>query len=645
MATGLASVEPDPKKDPWAWAQWARQRDPGTYDYGTVGFSDDPYQVKANRKLLEQQGLWKPEWNEWANYQAPTGDSSGPAEPATPDFSSLNGYKVGGARGPGHMRYAELIDPTGKSVGVEGYERRSTGLKDYAQAAAIVGGAAFGMNAAFGGLGGAAAGGAAGEGLTLANSAGGYGGFGSLGSPSLLTGGTLGTSTAGLAGGAAGYGGLGVTAGGLAAGATGAAGAAPTVGSGAWNGTNFTGTTPLAGSSNLGTGASAMSTFGDWIQLGGLVNSVFNRPDAPDTSGMNAAAQANASIAGRQEDLAEKTYADQMALFNEFKPMLVQQMQSSITEQGKSTARADDQWNNYLTTFRPAEQALVDKSMNWASDSRMTAEANRAGSAVAGQFDRARADTTQTLAMAGASPEKIAALTAAGRLEEAKAVGGAQGNARREVQQQGMAYLDNAARFGRNMTSTGLAAAGLASQQGAQATQGYGNLADASSGPAASASPLFQSAVSANNSAGSLFGNVANVNAQSNLQDYNATMGTLAGLNKWGQSGSSWFGSSKKTKHRKGKVDGKKAGDAVEKSGAEKWAYKDGLGDGNTKDRMGPMAEDLKRVAPEVSDGERVDAIAMAGLHHAAIGGHNREIRDLKKQVNHLRQTLSLADA
>ena len=536
MATGLASVEPDPKKDPWGWAQWARQRDPGTYDYGTVSFNDDPYQVKSNRKLLEQQGLWKPEWNEWANFQQATGDVDMLQEPAQPDFSSLNGYKIGGARGPGYQRFAELIDPSGKSVGVEGYERRSTGLKDYAQAAAIVGGAAFGMNAAFGGLGaGAGSAAAAADPISAYLTTG------------AVEGSTLGTALSG-AGGAAGAVGSGTFASGLQSlGSLGTAidsasraatglpsvGASSGPGSGFWNGTDFTGTKALAGSSNLGTGASAMSTLGDWVNLGGLVNSVFNKPDAPDTSGMNAAAQANSAIAGRQQDLAEKQYADQMALFNEFKPMLVQQMQTAITEQGKSTARADDQWNNYLTTFRPAEQALVQKAMEYDTPGRREQAAQEAAGGVAGQYDTARASSREDMIRAGLDPSAMASMEASGRLIEAKDKAGAANTARRTVESQGLAYLDNAARFGRNMTSTGLAAAGLAGQQGAQAQQGYGTLANASAAPAAAAAPLFQSAVSANNSAGSLYGNIAGLQSAGELQNFNNTMGTLAGLNQW----------------------------------------------------------------------------------------------------------------
>ena len=58
-----------------------------------------------------------------------------------------------------------------------------------------------------------------------------------------------------------------------------------------------------------------------------------------------------------------------------------------------------------------------------------------------------------------------------------------------------------------------------------------------------------------------------------------------------------------------------------------------GLGDGSRAQRMGPMAEDLKREAPGVSDGKTVDPISQLGLHHAAIGNLNKRIRKLEKQA------------
>lgn len=374
----------------------------------------------------------------------------------------------------------------------------------------------------------------------------------------------------------------------------------------------------------------------DYIQLGGLVASVAARPKAADTSGINDAARANAGIAERQQTLAEKQYADQLALFNEYKPLLTQQLQNTIAEQAKSTARSDQQWDDYTKTWLPIGQTLAQKSTDWASPGRMQQAAQEAQAGVATQYDTARQQSREQMIAAGLDPSTIATIQASTGALEAKDRAGAANTARRTVEQQGMAYLDNAARFGRNMTSIGLAAAGLAGQQGSQATNNYASLANASAAPAASANPLFNSAVGSNSSAGGLYGNAANINNQQSLQNYNQMMGTIAGVNQWYQS-------SKKTKKVHGKVKGAAA--AVEKSGASRWSYKEGMGDGNTKERMGPMAEDLSRVAPSVSNGKVVDAIAMSGLHHAAIGENTRALREQNKRLKRIEKNLSLADA
>jgi hypothetical protein len=104
-----------------------------------------------------------------------------------------------------------------------------------------------------------------------------------------------------------------------------------------------------------------------------------------------------------------------------------------------------------------------------------------------------------------------------------------------------------------------------------------------------------------------------------------------AGLQAYGM-----YTSSKKTKHVGGKVDGLAAAKAVEKSPAKRWSYKDGQGDGSTKQRMGPMAEDLKREAPQVSNGKQVDGIAQLGLHHAAIGGLSKRLERIEKKLGGL---------
>ena len=169
---------------------------PANLNLGSVSFEQDPYQIKVLRPLLEQQGLWSPAWNEWANYQDQGGDSGGSA-PETPDFSSLSGMGAGFGDYGGGNRYEALVGANGQEIAGNPYFYDEPALfqgQDLAQAAALVGGGALGMNALFGGLGGAAgaAGGAAASdgGLMLAGE---YGGAGALGDASLLTGSSLGT--------------------------------------------------------------------------------------------------------------------------------------------------------------------------------------------------------------------------------------------------------------------------------------------------------------------------------------------------------------------------------------------------------------------------------------------------------------------
>lgn len=421
-------------------------------------------------------------------------------------------------------------------------------------------------------------------------------------------------------------------------------------------GTTAGGTAAGVGSTGLGTAATTAApsaggglmsgmTASDWINLGGLVYSAANRPDPVDTSGIEAQAARSAGIAERQQTLAEKQYADQLAIFNEFKPLLQQQITGAIEAQNKSNQRSDQQWADYMQTWRPTEQALAEKSLNWATPGRMQAAADEASGAVASNYDAQRTQQREAMIAAGVDPSAITSLEAAGRLVEAKDRAGAATTARRTVESQGMAYLDNAARFGRNMPSTGLAAAGLAGQQGQQAQGAYGTLANASAQPAAAANPIFTSAVGSGNTAAGLYSNAANLQAASQQQQFNHDMGMIGGLNQWANS-SRWLGgftSSKKTKDVKGKVT--RAADKVEKSGVWKWSYKPGLGDADTKDRMGPMAEDLKKVAPEVSDGKRVDGISLLGLHHAAVGDLNRTVKKQAKKIAALERKLSLADA
>lgn len=405
---------------------------------------------------------------------------------------------------------------------------------------------------------------------------------------------------------------------------------------------------------------------------------------APDPA-IGEAAKSNVAIAGRMQDMAERQYGDQQALFKEYSPLLRDMLQKSVVAQDKSTQQSDSAWADYNATWKPVEQKLAAESLAFGSPGRLEQEAQRAGGAVRTQVDQALRQNEVGLQMAGASPEKIAALQAAGRVSGAKAIGGAEYAGRKAQETAAMGMLDNAARFGRNMTSTGLETARLAGAQTQQVQGGVSGLQGAAGVGAQQAGSLFSGAVGANTAAGNMYLQQYNAQAQADAASkgvFGDLLGAGAGLlgmskTAGGASGLGMFLSSKKLKHMGKKVDGhdaeeaveqsqghnaseeraegKKghnareeaaemrnghnaAEEAVEQSPARRWAYKPGLGDGSTKRRMGPTAESLAAAAPEVSDGRQVDGIAMLGLHHAAIGSQSKRLKRIEKK-------LGLADA
>jgi hypothetical protein len=129
------------------------------YNLGMQSFGADPYQVKAMKPLLQQAGLWKPEWDQWFNDQSSAGEGGG-APVATPDFASLSGYQVGAGDYGGGNRRTDLVGPDGQVTdGAYFYDEPALFQgQDLLKAAALVGGGALGMNALFGGLGAAGSG-------------------------------------------------------------------------------------------------------------------------------------------------------------------------------------------------------------------------------------------------------------------------------------------------------------------------------------------------------------------------------------------------------------------------------------------------------------------------------------------------------
>lgn len=354
------------------------------------------------------------------------------------------------------------------------------------------------------------------------------------------------------------------------------------------------------------------------------------------------AAAADREIASRQVALAEQQYADQKALLDQYAPLFKQQIELSTREQAKSLERGDMQWEDFQRYFQPAESELARRSLEYDTPARREAAAQQAAGQVADQFDLSRQAMNRSLESTGAMPGggQMLALENASRIEEAKAAAGAANNARQAIEDKGLAYLDNAARFGRNMPSTGLQAAGLAGQQGQQAQGAYGSLSAATAAPVQYAAPLFGQAVQSTTAAGNL-----HLGAAENLFNTSkfVTEQTLGGMQAGARIGG-MVASSKEWKDETGDVDPKQALDSLEHAPVKRWRYK-----GDDTEHIGRYAEDIPG-GP--MGGKAIDVVSELGLHHASIVGVSKKVDDLAKEVRAMKrgrpandQSAGLADA
>jgi hypothetical protein len=220
-------------------------------------------------------------------------------------------------------------------------------------------------------------------------------------------------------------------------------------------------------------------------------------PEAPDNSdAINKQTEATERVGMRQLDLAEKQYADQQELVKKYSPMFDEQMQLSLDSQKKQNQQSDDQWASYKNYFMPTEQALATKSLNYDTPERREKAAGDAMATTRSSFDQQQQALDAGLSSASVDPSSGAAIAARRQMAGAGAAAtAAAGNtARTAVEDKGMAYLDNAARFGRNMTSTGLQAASQATATGNNATGQAAGLQSFTAAPANSSAALFSSA-------------------------------------------------------------------------------------------------------------------------------------------------------
>lgn len=357
--------------------------------------------------------------------------------------------------------------------------------------------------------------------------------------------------------------------------------------------------------------------------------------DAPDTSGMNAAAQANAEVAREALAFYKQQWKEQAP-----DRALATQTAQQVSQQQLASSKLNDSiskdyWDYQKNTFRPLEEGIVSAAEQYDTAARRDSEAMSAGAGVASAAAAARAQTQRMQQSMGVNPNsgRAQALDAQGGIAEAAAKAGAMNTARKNVELQGYARKMDAANLGRNLASNQATSAGVAINAGNSASQNAAGAVQVQQQGAAMMNQGFQTAIQGNQSAGNLYGQAAQINATAG-GDLGSTLGGIGQLA--GGVASLYAASSKKLKHRMRPVSSRAALQGVRRLKVEEWDYKPGEGDGGR--HIGPYAEDVQK--------ELGEAVAPGGdvINMQEMGAANaKAIEELAARADQLEQLLSQA--
>lgn len=357
--------------------------------------------------------------------------------------------------------------------------------------------------------------------------------------------------------------------------------------------------------------------------------------DAPNTDGLNAAAEANAALSKDVLDFYKQSYAEQAPQRQAAAQISMDVANQQLEASRQNTAISNDYWNYQKDTFRPLEQGIVADAQAYDTTARRDAAASEAVSDVGMQAELARQSQTRQQQRMGVNPSsgKAMALQSQMGLSEAAAKAGAANTARDKVELQGYARKMDAANLGRGLASSQATSAGVALNAGNSAVSNAGTPLTQANQATATMGQGFSTAIQGNNSAGSLYGQAAQLgNQDSGLM---GALGGVAGQFAGSSAGSSWLvGLSDETKKEDIKpVSDEQALAAVKDTPVSSWKYKDGQGDG--AQHVGPMAQHVQKTMGNEAapGGKMVDLISLNGVNMAATAALARKVDKLTKKV------------
>lgn len=302
----------------------------------------------------------------------------------------------------------------------------------------------------------------------------------------------------------------------------------------------------------------------------------------------------------------------------------------------ESRARGTDQWNQYLSTFKPVEERMAKEAMEYDSPEEMERRAQQAAGDVTGAFSNARAVQGRELARMGINPNSGKFQSAQDvAADEARITAGAMNTAREGVRDRGIALRSGVAAFGRNQPNMAGQMTGVATGAGTNAVGNMNSTANsmmAAQGTGAQWGGLAQNSYAG---AGNTFLGrdglkLATWKAESDRDMQLLKEETGMAKSAMGMFGS-MFASDRKKKRNIKDVSDAEVVEEVKRLPVSRYRYKDGVQDGGDEEHIGPMAQDMAKLG--IGDGKQLPVQDMIGLSLAAVKGLAKKVEAMESKM------------
>lgn len=353
--------------------------------------------------------------------------------------------------------------------------------------------------------------------------------------------------------------------------------------------------------------------------------------DAPDTDGINAAAEATAKLSKEAFEWFKQEYARTEPQRTKAEQTADKVAQAGLDAQVKQNQIADELNTYNKETFRPLEKRLVQEAQTYDTPERQQQAADRAVADVSMAAAAQRQATARDLASYGVAPDsaKSMSIQGSGDINTTKAAAAAATGARDKVEATGYARMADAANLGRNLPSAQATAVSTGTQAGAGAVNASGASLNATNSGAGLMNTGFNTAIQGQTAAGNLYGKSASLNASTGMD--------LGGIGQLAQGGAAlWAASDEDTKSGVSMTNTGKALDEITATPVKDWHYdaaKGGPDDGE-QPHTGPMAQMVNRTMGEKAapGGKVIDLVTMNGKLMAGMQELAKKVKRLEER-------------